>query len=756
MNQLFDRFYRRIGVALSLLILSFTLQAQTPFLKLVDEDTRQPIENANYAYGSKQGISSIDGEISFVYQEDVPLIISHIQYGKLSFMPEEVAEAMKKQVLELSPKSHNLQPVTFLSIHPEAGEQEKMTFRIQDKLAHDAGQVLEQFSAISSIRKSGAYGFDPVLRGFKYDQLNLVIDGTQSATAGCPNRMDPASSQIPLNMIVQAEVLKGPHSLRYGSAFGGTINFKSAPSHFSEQAKLGGRLGSSFETNGSISRSEALVGLSNKAVDLRLFGALSTGDDYTDGDGLSVPARFYRTNFGGKFGFKLSQTQQLHLLVSNNYAKDVDFPALPMDLRKDDTWLLNLGHEALFYKGKLSSWNTTLYATWVDHLMDNFDKEITPRMVDASTAAKTNNAGGRTELRFDLNNDWFFVGTDMRYEKAEGTRERNLLMGPMKGQTLYDNVWQDASIRKNGLFAEYHHQGQGYHLVFSGRLELNHAEAGNPDEKFAENYSDMSSDLLNPSFSLGGTKTISEHFSMGLWLGSAQRSGGLAERYINFLPIGVDPYEMLGNPELKAETNNQADLVFNYKTDQTAIDLNLFASFVNNYISSEIREDLQPRMSSSPGVRQFVNRDKARLTGFEFGWRQLLTRHWQQVATLAYTHGENTTTDEALPEIPPMEFRYRLVGKFVDEKLRTEISYRHAFEQNRIATTYGETKTPAFDLVDLKVSYLLFNRLQATAAVQNLFDKAYYEHLARSVRNAESRPIYSPGRSFNFSLSYQF
>ena len=34
MNQLFDRFYKRIGVALGLLILSFTLQAQTPYLKL--------------------------------------------------------------------------------------------------------------------------------------------------------------------------------------------------------------------------------------------------------------------------------------------------------------------------------------------------------------------------------------------------------------------------------------------------------------------------------------------------------------------------------------------------------------------------------------------------------------------------------------------------------------------------------------------------------------------------------------------------
>ncbi|MGQ7869109.1 TonB-dependent receptor domain-containing protein [Sunxiuqinia sp. sy24] len=756
MNQLFDRFNRRIGVMLSLLILSFTMQAQTPLLKLVDEDTRQSVENANYAYGSKQGISSIDGEITFVFQKDVPLIISHIQYGKLSFTPEEVSQAMKKQVLELSAKSHSLQPVTLISIHPQAGKREKMAFRVQHQLAHDAGQILEQFSSISSIRKSGAYGFDPVLRGFKYDQINLVIDGSQGATAGCPNRMDPASSQIPLNMITQAEVMKGPHSLRYGNAFGGTINFKSAPARFSEKATIQGRLGTSYATNGEISRSEAVIGLTSKATDLKLFGSLSTGKEYTDGDNMEIPAEFYRTNVGGKMGLKISETQTMSLLLSNNYAKDVDFPALPMDLRKDDTWLVNLGHKALFYNGALSSWNTTVYATKVDHLMDNHDKMMNPRMVDANTAAQTNNAGGRTELRFDFEKDWLYAGTGMRVENAEGTRERNILMGLMAGKTILDNVWQDALIRKNSAFAEYHHQGDAYHLVFSGRLELNHAEARELDENFASNYSNLNSDILNPALSLGGTKTLTNNISFSLWMGMAQRSGSLAERYINLFPIGLDPYEMLGNPGLKAETNNQLDLIFDYKTEQTNATINLFASFLSNYISSEIRNDLQPRMATAAGVRQFINIDDARISGLEISWQQLLGTHFQQVAELAYTHGENTTTNEALPEIPPMEFRYRLLGSFVKKKLRTELHFRHAFEQNRIATSYGETKTPAFNRIDLKASYTLTQQLHFSVAAQNLFDEAYYEHLSRSVRSAENRPLYSPGRSFYFSLSYNF
>lgn len=744
-----------IGMVVVLVtVIGSSLIAQAQSIKLLNEETNQPIKNANFTYGDQQGISSESGEVSIQFKPEISLTISHIQFGQQKFSPEEVKLALQEGTLLLKPKAHLLQPVTFISVHPNAGERERMAFQVQDKLAHDAGQLLEQFSSISSIRKSGAYGFDPVLRGFKYDQINLVIDGSQSATAGCPNRMDPGSSQVPVNMITQAEVMKGPYSLRYGNAFGGTINFKSRPLQFSEKTEAHGRLSSSYETNGEIVRTEGVAEINSKAVDLSLFGALSTGNDYNDGDGVTIPANFYRSNIGGKVGIKLSQLQQLKFMVSNNYAKDVDFPALPMDLRKDDTWLFNLGHEAQFRKGALASWKTNLYTTKVNHLMDNRDKVIVPRMVDANTSAKTYNAGGRTELQFDFDNDRLFIGTDMHVENAKGTRQRDVLMGPMAGKTFYDNVWQDALIWKNGVFAEYHLQRESYYLVFSGRLELNHAETRDADANFSSLYSKLSSDYINPAISLGGTKNLTDNFSLGLWLGTVQRSGSLAERYINFFPIGLDPYELVGNPRLKPETNNQIDLVFNYKTEKTAINVDLFSSFLRNYISSEIRSDWSPRMSTSPGVRQFVNIDKALHTGFEASWQQVLSSFLQHKAELAYTYGQNTTSDEPLPEIPPMEFRYRLIGSFMKNKLRAEASFRHAFAQNRIAESYGETKSPAFNVVDLNTSYKIIPALSFSFSIKNVFDEAYYEHLARSIRNTEGRPIYSPGRSFYFSLSY--
>ena len=532
------------------------------------------------------------GGIVLQFTDGKTLFLSHIQYGKLQFTSAKVKTAYETGTLQITEESNHLLPVTKVFLRHGAGDKSEMDISVQDKLAHDAGSLLESVPAISSIRKSGAYGFDPVLRGFKYDQINLVLDGVQTASAACPNRMDPAASQIPINMISQAEVLKGPHSLRYGNAFGGTINFKSSTPDYKGKTTPLGRLGTSYESNGNIFRTEGVAGVAGKKLDFRLFGAYSTGEDYTDGDGVDIAANFNRLNWGGKLGFKLSQTQTLGVLVSNNFAKDVDFPALPMDLREDNTWLINASHSAQFYGKALSSWNTSVYGTMVSHLMDNFDKILDPRNVDAETDAETANYGGRTELRFDFEKSYLYGGLDYRFESADGYRTRTMLMGPMAGKIFTDNVWQDAEVQRTGVFGEFHLIQSGFQLVCSGRLDFNSSKANNPDPRFSAIYDDLESSQVHPSLSVGGTKLFNQTTSLGLWLGRATRSPGISERYINQFPVGLDPYEMLGNPDLDPEVNNQVDLVFQVQTEKTNFSVNLFASFLRDYISSEIREDL--------------------------------------------------------------------------------------------------------------------------------------------------------------------
>lgn len=650
----------------------------------------------------------------------------------------------------------DLYPATIVALHPVSGEAEQLRLEYSDQLAHDGGALLTRINGISSIRKSGAYGFDPVLRGFKYEQLNVVINGAQTASAACPNRMDPPTSQMTPNMIQRIEVLKGPYALRYGCAFGGTINFIPVAPEFSESPKVYGRLSGSYESNGNIVRSEAMTGISNARSDLGIFASWSTGEDYASGNGTRVMADFMRTSLGASLGLKLGEKQVLKLKTTRNIARDVDFPALPMDLREDDTWLMSLDHEALFNTTGLLSWKTSLYGSRVNHLMDNLGKPLDPRTVNASTLANTINYGGRTEGSWKFERSRVYAGIDFRKESAEGSREREFLMGPKQGTQVSDNAWQEGQILRTGLFGEYHIRAGGIHWLVSARMEINSSDALDPDPDFSALYPETHTTSLNPGISLGGKKKLSEKLSLGLWLGRAQRSAGLTERYINFFPVGQDPYEMLGNPMLDPEINNQTDLNLKWEAENTVIQLDIFAAFMQDFISSAVDTALSPILPSSPGVRRYTNIDRAFKTGFEAAWSQRLPAGLQHQLSLAYTYAQDLVRNEALPEIAPLDIRYHLSGSYLNSTLSPHITLRHVLKQERVSSEFGEKATPSFSLIDLGLTFRVHRRVGITAGVQNLLNENYYEHLTRSVRAEGSPPIYAPGRSFILSFNLDF
>ena len=260
---------------------------------------------------------------------------------------------------------------------------------------------------------------------------------------------------------------------------------------------------------------------------------------------------------------------------------------------------------------------------------------------------------------------------------------------------------------------------------------------------------------FNPSFSLGATKTIGEAITLGLWLGRAQRSAGLTERFINFFPVGQDPYELVGNPKLDPEVNNQLDFSFQWNRNQTSLNVDLFAGYLQDFISSFIDEDLTRRLPSSPGVRQFVNIEDAYKAGFEVNWKQQLLVGLQHQVGIAYTYAQDLERDEPLPEIAPLDFRYVLVGDYMKSTLRPEVTFRHVLRQSRISPEFGETETPSFSLLNIQLACQLTKDARITAGVNNLFDENYFEHLNRSVRGTNT-PIFAPGRNAFASINFVF
>ncbi|MDV7394939.1 TonB-dependent receptor, partial [Arthrospira platensis SPKY1] len=137
---------------------------------------------------------------------------------------------------------------------------------------------------------------------------------------------------------------------------------------------------------------------------------------------------------------------------------------------------------------------------------------------------------------------------------------------------------------------------------------------------FGQVYNNTEVQQINPSISAGMVKPIGKDLNLGIWLGHVNRSGSLTERFINYFPVGLDPYELIGNPQIKAEKNNQIDLTLAWKKEKSSLNIDVFASWLTDYITSEIDTTLKPRLPASPGVRRFTNIDNAFKTGFEFRW----------------------------------------------------------------------------------------------------------------------------------------
>lgn len=715
-------------------------------IQLLDQETEHPIAFAHYLYQNQKGNTNANGEFSINFVKGEKLYLSHVNYGKVSFTDSEMKAALQLGKIYMSKTYVSLLPTTIIARKRTAKESETMQISSSDKLSHDAGEFLSQSGLIGGIRKSGSYGFDPVMRGFKYDQLNIVMDNGMSATAACPNRMDPPISQVPLNMVDRVEITKGPHSLRYGNSFAGSIHFKSSTNGFADKASAFGRASGSYESNGEIFRTEALAGAKGKFYNFGIFGAYSEGSDYEDGNGDKVASGFNRRNIGLAANFKLSNTQNIQISANSNYAEDVDFPALNMDLREDDTKMISLSHKITFKNSALASISTSANASFVDHEMDNLTKKLNPRKVNAITKAETKNYAFRSEAAFQFKESSLFTGIDYKSEEADGTRSREMLMGPMTGKTAYDNIWQGSKIEKMGFFGEYHFSVNETHFIASSRLEHNSAKSD------LSSVINDPSDEINFSYSIGASKNLSENIRMGIWFGRAERSGSLTERFINHIPVDVDPYERIGNPDLDPEINYQIDYNFNWNTKYFSLDINLFNSWLRDYISSEIRSDVQPLMASAPGVKQFVNIDKAVMRGFEIGFNQSITNHLYHRLNLAYTYGKNKEINQPLPEIPPLDIRYSLGAHLCKQKFTPELMLRYAAKQGRIAENYGETETPDFTVLDFKASYLFSDHFQIIGGIRNLFDEAYYEHLSRSVKGS-NQAIFAPGRSFYLTLS---
>ncbi|MCF8299295.1 MAG: TonB-dependent receptor [Saprospiraceae bacterium] len=758
---------------------------------VLDLETNTPLKNVEVIItpSNKGSISNSQGifAINDIKPGEYSIIINHLsyldKYEKIKLMPGQIFEIK----VILTPKIYKLDEFVIKGSMVKRAPYVKNTIlreEIEQVAARDIGDYLRTIPNVGGIRKGGA-NLDPVIRGFKYSQLNIQINGGVKIEGGCPNRMDPTASHVEMDAIEAIEVIKGPYALRYGPSFGGVVNLITTNPKPYEKFEIHARGIKGYESNWNGNKEHMAIFGGNKHIFFLLAGSNQNYGSYYDGDGNQVRSSFRKFSYSAKLGFSPKENHKILFSYDESHGRDVLFAALPMDERDDDTKIYSFDYTARKISKTINSIDVKAYFSDVNHLMDNMQRSF------SDTAAvpayiEADKIGGRAEVGLNIGETGhLFVGADYTNTKKDGDRTKNMIgQYPAMGKVpvKVEDLWNNAEINNLGFFSEYKNKFGSFEFVAAARFDMNSASSdtiklmgmpmmGNPPAVLIMNDS-TDSEYTNLSFSAGISKKLNEKMSLGLSLGRGMRSPDMIERFIILLPVGYDNYEYMGNPNLKPEINNEVDLTFKFDDENKgAIEVNGFYSLVEDYITGRILPPTQqkPLTQTVFGVKEFYNTDKVNIWGFEIGYATPTQYKFGAKLIAAYTNATvakltkhefdstgNATnivevTNDPLSEVPPLEVNLDVHYKFLKGKIIPKAHLRWVADQNHVSTAFYEPETPGFTLLDMSVVYKHSKMVSVVGGVNNIFDLQYYEHLNRRVIGTSGR-IYEPGRVFFVNL----
>ena len=207
------------------------------------------------------------------------------------------------------------------------------------------------------------------------------------------------------------------------------------------------------------------------------------------------------------------------------------------------------------------------------------------------------------------------------------------------------------------------------------------------------------------------------------------------------------------------ERTTQLDAGLQYRGDRIEAWVSAYAGRIDDYILfSYMAGGMMGTMSSVANV-------DARTHGAEAGVELAAGDAWKLGATVAWAWGENRATGQPLPQMPPLEAR--LSAGYDNGRWSFGGLLRAVAAQDRIAVDQGNVvgrdlgRSAGFATLALNGGYRFSDALQLTAGIDNVFDRAYSEHLnlagsADFGWPADPVRINEPGRMAWLKLGFGF
>jgi iron complex outermembrane recepter protein len=646
----------------------------------------------------------------------------------------------------------------------------------------DIGEILRNEPNISGIRRGG-YAVDPVVRGFRYSQLNIFLDEGIHIEGGCPNRMDPVLSHIEPEQIERMEIVRGPYLLKYGPSPSTTIRIVTNEENVfaARNAQVVSVTG--YDNNRKGIRQHLSISGSDGTLYYRLGGGIKDYGNYTDGNGKEWESAFNKKDFYADLGYQIKKGESLTVSYKGTFGREVMFPALPMDEIEDNAHIFS----AIYSKHDLivpeNNIQVSLFRSGVYHEMDNrfrpqYSLVVPPYTGKMQAVAKVNTSitGVRAIIYHKTGKFLINGGVDSEIARKDGKRTMKMIM-QMNGQEYfsnkYTNLWLDAFILNSGLFAGISSEKGKFSYAAGMRVDYNYSNSGDTLVILKDNITwfevkPAGKALL--SLSASGSWDINEKAKLSLGLARGTRAPDMQERYIKFLATGFDKYDYLGNPNLKSEINYQADLMFDYSLKNSRIFINLFRSDVQDFITGTLVPPsvARPVSMGAPGVKQFNNIHRAVFYGIETGVTLKPAENMGLAFSAGYTYAffpeiekiileNNQATgivqlkNDPVPEIPPFEAKLNATYQLFGKRLKPGLEIRAVAGQDAVSDASYEESTPGYVITNLLIDIKPYTWLTISTGINNLFNKAYYDHLNRRLAGTTG-DLYEPGRTFFANL----
>jgi iron complex outermembrane receptor protein len=620
--------------------------------------------------------------------------------------------------------------------------------------ASDGADYLKTVPGFSAIRNGGTNG-DPVLRGMFGSRLNIVSN-EGNLIGACPSRMDNPLSYIAPETFDRLTIIKGPQSVRWGAgASAGTVRFE--------------RDTPRFDTPGIDVDASALVGSRNRndqVLDLtagasagyvRVNGNRSEADDYTDGDGNVVPSKWRKWNSDVAIGWTPDADTVLELSAGTG-----DAIARYAGRGMDGAAFKRTSYAARFEKDNLpGAWDrlqANVYYNDADHVMDNYtlrtpnpDSSM-PMPMGSNVDRRT--TGGRIASEWRWQDIAIVAGID-----AQDSRHRS--RNAMGRNTYRLQPWRtDARLDTRGAFTEIT-LGEGTTQRWLGGLRIDRAEV--TDKRATTGMMGMPNPTAGQTRreDLGsGFLRIERDIAPALtWYAGIGHSERMPDYWELFSPDMGPMHAPNAFAGIQPEKTTQLDLGLQYRSERLEAWVSAYAGRVQDYILFTYHEG-----GMMGSMAQAGNID-ARIAGAEAGADVRLGERWKLGGTLAYAWGENRTNGGALPQMPPLEAR--LSANWEGERWSVGALGRAVTRQHRVAVGQGNVvardlgPSTGFATLALNAGYRLSDALRLSAGIDNLFDRAYSEHLnlagsADFGFPADPVRINEPGRTAWMKVNYRY